>query len=310
MKRIRVLGSLNIDLVTRVPRIPAVGETLQGGDLQIFVGGKGANQACAAGLLGGNVAMAGKVGNDVFANRLIAELQSAGVKTELVEQTDSPSGTAIIFVLPHGDNSIVISPGANADVSSDFALKAIEDMEAGDLLLCQLEIPLESVHAALESASKNGIITILDPAPARPLSDKLLSCVNILTPNQTEAALLLGDLEPPEDYVQAEIAARKLQARGPGTVIVKMGARGCFIAERDDLFAKDGFPVQATDTTAAGDTFNGALAAALASGKTLADASLFANAAAALSVTKPGAIASIPHLEEVQKFLSLHALPS
>jgi ribokinase len=228
----------------------------------------------------------------------------------LVQHSDSPSGTAIIFVLPHGDNVIVISAGANARVSPEFALKAVEGLEAGDFLLCQLEIPLDSVHAALESATKKGVITILDPAPARALSDELLSYVSILTPNQTEAAVLLGDSDAPEDFAHAGVAARKLQDRGPTTVIVKLGAHGCFIADRDALFGKSAFEVQAIDTTAAGDTFNGALAAALARGKTLADAALFANAAAALSVTKPGAIASIPRLDEVQEFLSFQAVSS
>jgi ribokinase len=304
MKRILVLGSLNVDFVTRIPHIPHAGETLQGGDLQVFAGGKGANQACAASLLGGTVMMAGKLGDDLFADKLTAELKISGVSTELVQRSDSPSGTAIIFVLPHGDNLIVISPGANADVSTDFALKAVEGMKAGDLLLCQLEVPRESVQVALASARKKRVITLLDPAPASALSDELLSRVDILTPNQTEAALLLGDSEPAEDYVHAEMAARKLQARGPGTVIVKMGARGCLVADGDDVFVRRGFQVQATDTTGAGDTFNGALAAALAAGETLADASLFANAAAALSVAKPGAIASIPRLTEVQEFLA------
>jgi len=310
MKRILVLGSLNMDLVTRVPRTPVVGETLPGGDLQMFVGGKGANQACAASLLGGRVAMAGQVGNDVFAQRITNQLHSAGVDTASIEQSHSPSGTALILVLPHGDNLIVISPGANADVSRGFALKAVQGLEPGDLLLCQLEIPIASVYAALAAAKQEGVITILDPAPACELSDQLLACVNILTPNQTEAALLLGDATPPEEYPQAESAARKLQQRGPRTVIVKLGARGCFVVDTDAAFAQHGFPVNATDTTAAGDTFNGALAAALANGEALPQAVLFANAAAALSVTKPGAIASIPNLKEVQEFLASHAAAS
>jgi ribokinase len=304
MRRILVLGSLNVDLVTRVPRPPAPGETLQGGALELFIGGKGANQACAAALLGGDVRMAGKIGNDVFADRLTSGLQAAGVDTTLIKQSASPSGAAVIFVLPHGENMIVISAGANADVAPDFAVKAVERLSPGDLLLCQLEIPLDSVQAAFRSAKQKDVVTILDPAPACALSDELLACVDILTPNQTEAASLLGNETAPEDHRQAEAAARKLQQRGPKTVIVKLGAQGCFVADGSEYFARSAFQVTAIDTTAAGDTFNGALAAALANGKLLPDATLFANAAAALSVTKPGAIASIPRLEEVNEFLA------
>ena len=307
MRRILVLGSLNIDLVQRVPRIPSPGETLQGGDLQFFVGGKGANQACAASLLGGQVSMAGKVGNDAFAERLLRELRNAGVDTGLVGTSTAPSGSAIICVLPNGENTIVISPGANGDISSTFALNAIGDLEPGDLLLCQLEIPLEAVKAAVQAAYRKKAITILDPAPACELPDGLLSCVTILTPNQTEAALLLGTSENLEDLAPAEAAARKLQDRGPQTVIVKMGSRGCLIADVNSTSSQAGFPVDAVDTTAAGDTFNGALAAALAQGANLPDAARFANAAAALSVTKPGAVASMPRLPEVQEFLSSQA---
>jgi ribokinase len=307
MKRILVLGSLNIDLVQRVPRIPAAGETLKGGDLQIFVGGKGANQACAAALLGGRVQMGGKVGNDVFADRLLRELEAAGVDTTLVSGSNLPSGSATIFVLPNGDNMIVISPGANGDVSVDFALQAIDTLQSGDSLLCQLEIPLESVAAALESAYKKAVITILDPAPAYPLPDDLLTSVSILTPNQTEAAILADTSEPPNTMMEAESVARRLQARGARTVIVKMGDHGCLVADGTSTTPISGFRVAVRDTTAAGDTFNGALAAALSLGGTLAEAANFANAAAALSVTKPGAIASIPSRSEVAHFLALQA---
>jgi len=306
MKRILVLGSLNIDLVQRVPRMPALGETLRGNNLSIFVGGKGANQACAAARLGGQVQMAGKVGNDIFADRLLRELQDSGVNTTLVRGSQAQSGSAMIFVLPNGENAIVISPGANADIPIDLALEAIADLRAGDLLLCQLEIPLETVRAAIKTAHERNVVTILDPAPACSLSDELLSCVDILTPNQTETAILLGDVSPPIDFAQAELAARKLQAKGARRVIVKMGPRGCFLVDEATSVSKPGFRVQVADTTAAGDTFNGGLAAALAQGAELGDAALFANAAAALSVTKPGAIPSIPSFSQVEEFLSLH----
>ncbi len=306
MKRVLVLGSLNIDLVQRVGRMPALGETLKGDDLQIFVGGKGANQACAAALLGAAVRMAGRVGNDVFAERLVAELRQAGVNTELVIPSQRASGSATILVLPAGENMIVISSGANADLSPDFASKAVESLAPGDLLLCQLETPLESVQAALHSAHRRKVMTILDPAPACPLPTSILSSVSILTPNQTEAAILAGVSEAPETLAEAEVAARYLQSLGAPIVIVKMGDQGCLIADGTGIIAKPGYRVKVSDTTAAGDTFNGALAAALTRDATLGEAAEFANAAGALSVMKPGAISSIPTRSEVEQFLRSH----
>lgn len=251
--------------------------------------------------------MAGKVGSDVFADRVLGELQSSSVDTGLIGRSSSPSGTATIFVLPSGENLIVISPAANGDISVDFALGAVDHLKPGDLLLCQLEIPIEAVQAALKMAHRKGAITILDPAPAAPISDELLSSVTILTPNQTETAILLGDsTHAPENVEQAAEAAVKLRQRGAQTVIIKLGALGCFLSGNGIAHSQPGFEVDVSDTTAAGDTFNGALAAALARGSSLTEAALFANAAAALSVTKPGALASIPTLSEVQKFLSSH----
>jgi ribokinase len=303
MKRILVLGSLNIDLVQRVPRLPLRGETIQGEDLQIFVGGKGANQACAAALLGGRVQMAGKVGDDVFAARLLNELRNAGVDTSLVGTAPGASGSAAILVLPNGDNSIVISPAANAQVSIEFALQAVQNLREGDLLLCQLETPLDTVASVVQAAYAKGVTTVLDPAPARALSDNVLQAVSILTPNQTEAAILTGQQETPVDKAAAEKVARKLQSRGARTVIVKLGDQGCLIVDGETVTAIPAFPVEARDTTAAGDTFNGGLAAALAEGLGLEAAARIANAAAALSVTKPGAISSIPTRSEVYAFV-------
>lgn len=304
MKQILVLGSLNIDLVQRVPRLPQPGETLRGGDLQIFVGGKGANQACAAALTGGTVMMAGSVGHDVFADRLRQELRHTGVNTEMVRVADTASGSAGIFVLPNGENAIVIAPGANAEVSVEFAQDAVRNLGAGDFLLCQLEIPLEAVEAAMRAAHEREVVTILDPAPATELPDELLRSVSILTPNQTEAAFLTRTLKVPENMAEAERVARTLQGRGAQTVIVKMGESGCFLADGSTAAAMAGFRVEAVDTTAAGDAFNGALATALAEGRPLPEAVSFAQAAAALSVTKPGAIASIPTRVQVEHFLA------
>jgi ribokinase len=308
IRRILVLGSLNIDLVQSVPRIPRPGETLTGGDLRIYAGGKGANQACAAALLGGESALAGMVGKDVFADRLLVELRRAGVNTEAVGKADTASGSATIFVLPNGENSIVISPGANAEVSAEFALEAVQRLDAGDFLLCQLETPLPSVIAAMKAARAKGAITILDPAPARALPDELCRATSILTPNQTEAAFLTGSNEPIETMAEALHAGKQLQARGAESIIVKMGAQGCLIADGSETTDVPGFSVQPVDTTAAGDTFNAALAVGLAEGQKTIDAIRFANAAAALSVTKPGAISSMPLRSEVEQFLqSVHS---
>jgi ribokinase len=305
VKRILVLGSLNVDLVQRVARIPFAGETLKGGSLEIFVGGKGANQACAAARLGARVRMAGMLGTDVFSARVLAELQDMGVDTTSIVQSEGACGSAVIFVLPNGENSIVISPGANARVSVDFAIQALEGMEAGDLLLCQLEIPMPAVEAGLREARRRNFMTMLDPAPAASLSEELLAWVDILTPNQIEAAVLTGLPTPPSNMSEAEHCARELIRRGANTVIVKMGEQGCLLAGAGGCHAVPGFRVPVADTTAAGDTLNGALAAALARDCGIIEALVFANAAAALSVTKPGAISSIPARSEVDDFLRL-----
>lgn len=304
-RRIVVLGSLNIDLVQRVPRMPVAGETLTGGDLETYAGGKGANQACAAALLGGQVAMAGMVGRDVFSERLLTELKNAGVNTNSVGKADTSSGTAVIFVMPNGENSIVISPGANGQVTGAFALQAVEELQAGDYLLCQLETPMESVIAAMKAAHAKGVTTILDPAPAHGLPEELLHSTSILTPNQTEAGFLTCSTKAIETMAQAADAARQLQKRGTSVVIVKMGAGGCLVADGEEVTEVPAFSVQAVDTTAAGDTFNGALAVGLAEEMNLIDATRFANAAAALSVTKPGAIASMPSRSQVEQFLEV-----
>ncbi len=304
MKQILVLGSLNIDFVQRVSRLPIPGETLRGEDLVTHVGGKGANQACAAALLGGKVSLAGMVGSDIFAGRLRSELQAAGIDTRLVGNSPRSSGTAIIFVLPTGENVIVISPGANADVSREVALASVDHLQRGDLLLCQLETPLDGVMAALQAAYANGVITILDPAPASTLPEGLLRSVSILTPNQSEASLLCGLKNPVETTQEAEVAARELRRGGPGMVIVKMGAQGCLALHEEETIEAPAFPSEVVDTTAAGDTFNGALAVALAEGAMLNNAMRFANAAAALCVRKAGAISSIPSRSAVEQLLA------
>lgn len=275
-----------MDLVLRVPRFPVAGETLAGGDLELHAGGKGANQACAAAKLGGTVIFIGCVGRDAFGERLTASLQDAGVQTRHLRKADRATGCASIYVTAEGQNSIVISPGANADVSAADVQVALADVTCDDLVLLQLEIPLETVVSALEVAKVVGATTILDPAPAQNLSAALLRLVSILTPNETEAGVVLE--------------------RGAGAVILKLGASGCQIQEASGCIAVRGFAVDAVDTTAAGDVFNGALAVGLAEGLTMAAAARFANAAAAISVTRAGAQTSIPARAEVDAFLHSH----
>ena len=299
-----VLGSLNADLVQRISRIPDPGETLEGSNLETFGGGKGANQAFAAARLAGRAAMIGQVGDDYLGRLLTENLRAAGVDTSAVGLSDQPTGAATIWVLPDGENVIVISPGANATLSQDLAASRLSALHGMRYLLCQLETPIETVERALALAKRAGAATILDPAPARTLPRTLLRSVGILTPNETEALTLL---ESPGDRIettaQAEQAATRLLELGVETVVLKLGRQGCFVAGHGISEHLPGFRVDAVDTTAAGDTFNGALAAALAEGKSLPGAARFANAAAALSTTKPGAQNSVPARDEVKRLL-------
>jgi len=308
MKRgILVVGSLNMDFVVTVPRLPAPGETILGQDFHMVPGGKGANQACAAGKLaseGVRVMMLGRVGYDLFGDHLKASLAAAGVDVSGVHATQAAStGVALIWVESSGQNSIVVAPGANhylrkADLNGFRHL-----FQAASHVLLQLEVPLETVAAALELAHQEGAMTILDPAPAQPLPNQMLAHTDLLTPNETEACLLLGlaprRLEPDE----ARRLAEQLRQRGAHQVVVKLGDAGCVYVGPDEAYAVPAFPVEARDATAAGDTFNGALAVALAEGQPIRAALRFANAAAALSVTRLGAQASIPTRAEVDEFL-------
>lgn len=298
-----VVGSLNADLVQTVERLPTPGETLRGGELQIIPGGKGANQACAASRLGGRVAMIGNVGSDPFGAILLESLRAAGVDVSGVETIGGGSGTASILVLPSGENSIVISPGANEWLTPHEVAARMRCLKVR-IVLCQLEVPIETTECALGEARKAGAVTILDPAPARPLSAAILRQVDYLTPNQTEAlALLDRQGESIDTAADAETAARKLLLLGPSNIILKTGRLGCVLATRDETHVLGGFEVHAVDTTGAGDVFNGAFAASLAEGRPAREAAMIANAAAAISVTRVGAQSSIPSRREVEHLL-------
>lgn len=248
--------------------------------------------------------MAGRVGDDAFGLRLKSELEQSGVDITRVETSNAETGAAIILVLPSGENVIVISPGANGTVTAITAERAVSEGTAGDILLCQLEVPVEATVAALTAARQRGMIGILDPAPARAIPDEALSAVSILIPNQTEAAEMLKreGLES-ESLETARELASELLRRGPEVVILKLGREGCLVARDGEIKIVPGHSVRAVDTTAAGDTFSGGLAAELSRGEDLAAAVRFANAAAALCVTKPGAISSIPTRQAVLDFL-------
>jgi ribokinase len=301
--RIVVIGSLNMDFVVSVERLPAPGETVLGGAFRMIPGGKGANQAYAAARLGGRVAMAGRVGYDLFGDQLKAGLAAAGVEISEIHATRSePTGVALIWVDRAGQNSIVVASGANGTLTlAEEAARRL--FQGAGIALFQLETPLATVAAALAAARAEGVRTILDPAPAQPLPSELLSRVDLLTPNESEALILLG--QPPGRIPadQRPAVARALRARGSDTVILKLGDEGCFVASAGGEWHLPAFAVTAVDTTAAGDTFNAALAVALAAGEPLEAAARFANAAAAVSVTRAGAQSSAPSRPEVEALL-------
>jgi ribokinase len=305
MTTIVVVGSLNMDFVVGVDRLPAPGETVLGRDFQMIPGGKGANQACAAARLAAgsaHVRMVGRVGYDTFGDHLKASLSAAGVDVSAVHATRShATGVALIPVDRSGQNSIVVAPGAN------HALVASETeavLRGARLTLFQLESPLDTVMAALKIARQEGARTILDPAPAQPLPAGLLANVDILTPNESEASLLLH--LPPQRIALSDAPqlARSLRQLGPAAVVLKLGDQGCFYSDGQTEIHSPAFPVTARDTTAAGDVFNAGLAVALAEDRPIAEALRFANAAAAISVTRIGAQASVPSRADVDEFLS------
>lgn len=302
-----VTGSLNMDFVVQVDRLPAPGETTLGGNFQTIPGGKGANQANAAGRLSpaGTVRMVGCTGDDAFAVQLSNSLQASGVDVSAVRAVGGVStGVALIWVDRSGQNSIVVASGANSSVTPEMIAGLAGVYEDAACALFQLETPLDAVEAALRSARAAGALTILDPAPARPLPPALLQLVDVMTPNETEACILLG--RAPERLAPADAPglAQDVLALGPKSVVLKLGDAGCFYSDGREEFYAPGFQVEAVDTTAAGDTFNAALAVALAEGRRIAEALPFANAAAAISVTRLGAQSSAPNRVEVEQFLS------
>jgi ribokinase len=293
-----VVGSSNTDMIIKLERIPKPGETILGGEFVSAAGGKGANQAVAAARAGGRVAFIARVGRDMFGEQAIRGFVKDRVAVDFVFQDQhSPSGVALIFVAKDGENSIAVASGANARLSPADIRKAARAFEGAGFLLIQLETPLETVRAAADLAARKSVRVLLNPAPARPLPDGLLKKVFILTPNETEAEILTGIRVNGESG--AARAAAALRGRGVATVIVTLGARGAYVSGLEFEGIIPGFKVKAVDTTAAGDVFNGALAVALSEGRALAESVRFANAAAAISVTRMGAQPSAPKRKEI-----------
>ncbi len=301
-KNIIVVGSSNTDMIIKLDHIPRPGETILGGEFVTAAGGKGANQAVGAARAGGKVTFIARVGRDMFGDQAVAGFVKEGINTDHVSRdTSKPSGVALIFVAKDGENSIAVAGGANNGLSPADVKKAKNVFAGADMLIMQLETPLDTVQAAADLAAKAGVRVILNPAPARALPDKLLRRVSIITPNESEAERLTG-IKVSNTQTAAK-AADKLLACGVKTVIITLGSRGAFVVGDGVRKLVPGFKVKAVDTTAAGDTFNGALAVALVEGTTLENAVRFANAAAALSVTRLGAQTSVPTRNEIEKLL-------
>jgi ribokinase len=302
VKNVLVVGGSNTDMVIRVPRIPKPGETVLGGAFAMTAGGKGANQAVAAARAGANVSLVARVGEDVFGERALANFAADGIDARFVFLTiGAPSGIALINVDGRGENSISVASGANALLSAADIERAGDAFGSADVVLVQLESPLDAVEAAVRKAGEKGVPVILNPAPARPLDDDLLRLIDVLTPNEHEAELLAG--VPVRDERGARAAAARLRARGPAAVVVTLGERGAYASSREFDGLVPAFKVVPVDTTAAGDVFNGALAVALAEQQPLKEALGFASAAAAISVTRPGAQPSAPARREIEALL-------
>ena len=300
-----VFGSINMDLVVRTPRFARPGETLTGRSFYTAPGGKGANQAVAAARLGAPTWMIGRVGGDVFGDALIASLQVSGVHTETVYQDAAqPSGTALITVDDQAENQIIIVPGANGQVGEDDLERMHPLLDRGGVLLLQLETPLPGVIAAAQRAHQHGLTVVLDPAPAVPLPDELYQTIDWITPNESEAALLVGFAVL--DEASARQAADVLHHLGVPNVVVKMGGRGAFWSGPAAEQMLPAFHVQPVDTVAAGDAFNGALGAGLDAGLAPVEALHRACAVGAISTTRPGAQPSMPTLSELEDFLTAH----
>lgn len=305
-KKLVVIGSINIDHILNVSSFPRPGETVSGEGYQIAFGGKGANQAVAAGRCGANIQFIAAVGNDVFGDEICQQFVQDHIDICSVGKIDqAKTGVALIFVDQKGENSIGIYAGANAFVTTDYIYQYRQDIIDADALLVQLETPLPAIEYAIRLAKDNNTTVIVNPAPAKALSDMFLSFIDIITPNETETEQLTGITI--SSQADAAKAADYLHQKGISIVIITLGSQGAWVSQCHHGYIEGSriksYPVTTIDTIAAGDTFNGMLATAILEGKSLSEAVSFANAAAALSVTKKGAQPSIPWREEIETFI-------
>ena len=296
-KTILVIGSSNTDMTAKTAELPRPGETVLGGVFTMGAGGKGANQAVAAQRLGGKVKFICKVGRDMFGDNAIAQYEKEGMDTSGILRSDLPSGVALIYVDSHAENCIVVASGANGDLTEEDIEKSRPDLESCDILLLQLESPIPSVLKAAKIAHQAGKTVVLTPAPACPLPEELFQNIDLFIPNETELSTFSG--MPVTSQEEAEAAARAMQAKGVGKLIVTMGSKGALICEGGPSVFVPAHKVNAVDTTAAGDTFCGALCVAISEGKSLKEAAQFACAASALTVQKMGAQNSIPYRKDL-----------
>lgn len=297
-KKILVVGSSNTDMVIQTSHFPAPGETILGGRFLMNAGGKGANQAVAAARLGGMVTFVGKIGDDIFGKLAVQQLEDEGINVGFVAvDSENPSGIALITVDKKGENTIVVAPGSNGTLSPDVFDKALTELDDSEFVLMQLEIPIPTVEHIARMAAKKQKKVVLNPAPAAVLTDELLQNLYIITPNETEAELLTGIKV--SDEQSALKAAQVLNKKGVEVVIITMGSAGAFLLSNGKSEIISVPKVEAVDTTAAGDTFNGALVVALSEGKTIQESIAFANKAAAISVTRIGAQSSAPYRKEI-----------
>lgn len=305
MNKLVVLGSVNADHVLQVPSFPRPGETLHGRNYQVIAGGKGANQAVAAARLNADIGFIACVGDDSFGVNILESFKSDGINISGVKmQADCPTGIAMIQVSDSGENSICISAEANAKLTAEAIEPELERICQAEFLLMQLETPLDGIELAAQIAKRHDTKVILNPAPARELPESLLASIDIITPNETEAEILTGIKV--EDDASAKAAADMLHSKGIETVMITLGAKGVYVSQNGEGQIVPGFQVEATDTTAAGDTFNGAFVTGLMESMPLESAIQFAHAAAAISVTRFGAQTSIPSRKEVDAFLLVH----
>ena len=300
MKNICVIGSLNMDLVVNVDTMPKPGQTIIGSNFKEVPGGKRANQAVAMARLNGNVSMIGKVGEDGFGQTLINSLKNDKVDTTYIQTAKGATGVALITVDKNAQNSIVVSPGANFEVKEDDIDNNIEAIKNSDIVVLQLETPLDTIKYALNKAKELNKYTILNPAPAVKLDDEIIKNVDLLTPNETELEIISGvSIESEEDIQKA---AQIMIEKGVKELIVTLGSKGSLYINKEKSMFKKAYKVEAVDTTAAGDSYTGALAVALSQDKGMEEAMDFASKVGALSVLKEGAQSSLPTLEDVENF--------